>query len=136
MLKGAIAKRFYFVLSSLFRMISFLGLLISYIVVKLTVKPEIHWLNVLLLVLAITCLATSVFNLVLCGFTATAYKENKLIQIICFLVTLVTGGIASSTFTGIATFTNVLEDEVKNEKIFNTKKMGKRNGNLDEKKKN
>jgi len=136
MLQGAIAKRFYFVLSALFRFVSFLGLLIAYISVKITVRPPLAWLNALLLVLSLTCLATAVFNLILCGFTATAYKENKLIQIICFVVTLLTGGVASSAFTGLAAFTKVLEDEVKNEKIFNTKRMGKGEGSLDEKKKN
>lgn len=121
MIKGATAKRFNFFFSALLRFVCFVGLLIAYIVVKITVKPQIAWLNALLLSLSLLGLATAVFNLILCGFTATAYKQNFAIQIICFLVTLCTGGIISTTLTGIATFSKVLDEEIKNEKIFNTK---------------
>ena len=128
MIKGATSKRLFYFLSSLFRFVGFVGLLIAYIVVKIVVSPSINWLNALLLCLSITSLITAVFNLVLCGFSATAYKEKKCVQIICFLVTLLTGGVASSTFTGVAVFTPVLNDEVENERIFNIKnKKGGRN---------
>lgn len=128
MIKGATSKRLFYFLSSLFRFISFVGLLIAYIVVKIVVRPSIVWLNILLLVLSLTSIATAVFNLVLCGFSATAYKHNKFIQITCFIATLLTGGVASSTFTGVAVFTPVLNDEVENERIINIKnKKGGRN---------
>ena len=121
MLKGAIAKRFYYVISALCRFLSFLGLLIAYIVVRVTVKPQIGWLNILLLVLSILSLLTGLFNLLLCGSTATGYKQNFVIQFVCFIVTVFTGGIVSSALTGVAVFTKVLDDEVENEKIINVK---------------
>ena len=123
MFKGAFGKRFYYLLSALFRIVSFLGLLVAYIVVRIVVTPAIDWLNVLLLTLSILSLVTSVFNLVLSSFPATAYKEKFLVQLLCFVVTLCTGGIASSTFTGLAVFTKVLDDEVKNERLINTKTL-------------
>ena len=134
MLKGgATAKRIYYFLSALFRGVAFIGLLIAYIVVRITVKPEIGWLNALLIILALLNLATGIFNLVLCGLSATAYKEKFLIQLCCFVITLLSGGIASSTFTGLAAFTKVLDDEVENEKIFNTKTFKIKEGKVDEK---
>ena len=133
MLKGATAKRFYYFLSSLFRGMSFLGLLIAYIVVKIVVRPQIDWLNALLLTLSILSLVTAIVNLVLCGMTASAYKDRLAIQIVCFLITLFTGGIASSTFTGVATFTKVDIEDVKSERIFNTKTFKNKDGKFDEK---
>ena len=133
MIKGVMAKRLYFFLSSLFRFISFIGLTIAYVVVKIVVEPSIGWLNILLLTLAITTLLTAVFNLVMCGFTANAYKDKKLIQILCFIITLITGGIASSTFTGIAAFAKVLDEEVENENLINIKQI--KGGNHETKKK-
>jgi hypothetical protein len=123
MIKGATSKRFNYFLSSFFRMVSFIGLLIAYIVVKIVVRPQIGWLNILLLMLSITSLVTSIFNLILCGFSATAYRNKKFIQIICFVVTLVSGGMASSALTGVAVFTPVLDDEVENEGIVHIKKQ-------------
>ena len=133
MLKGATGKRFYYFLSALFRFVSFIGLLIAFIVVKIVVDPDIGWLNGLLLSLSILSLVTSLFNLVLCGLPATAYREQFAIQLICFILTLLTGGVASSTFTGIATFIKVEDDEIKNERIFNTKTFKNKDGKLDEK---
>ena len=133
MLKGATAKRFYYFLSALFRGISFLGLLIAYIVVKIAVKPPIEWLNALLITLSILSLITGIFNLILCGMTASAYKDKFAVQLVCFLITLFTGGIASSTFTGVAVFTKVEMDEVKNEGIYNTKTFKNKDGKFDEK---
>lgn len=133
MFKGAFGKRFYYLLSALFRAVSFVGLLIAYIVVKIVVSPAIGWLNALLSVLSILSLATSIFNLVLSSFPATAYKEKFLIQLICFITTLLTGGIASSTFTGLAVFTKVLDEEVKNERLINTKTLKNKEGKSDEK---
>lgn len=121
MIKGVTGKRLNYFSSCLFRFVSFVGLLIAYIVVKIVVRPQIVWLNWLLLGLSITSLLTAIFNLVLCGFSANDYRNKKFIQILCFLVTLFTGGIASSTFTGVAVFTKVLEEEVENEKLINIK---------------
>lgn len=132
MLKGATGKRFFFFLSAFLRFVAFLGLIIAYIVVKITVKPTISWLNILLFCLILSNLATSLFNLVLCGFSANQYKDLKGVQIVCFILTLLTGGIATSTFTGIATFVRVQPEEIKNEKLFNLKKFNI-NGDKDEK---
>lgn len=131
MLKGATGKRFFYFLSAFCRFVMFLGLIIAYIVVKITVKPTINWLNILLLCLGIAGLITALFNLILCGFSANQYRDARAIQIVCFLLTLVTGGIVASTFTGMATFTKVLPEEIKNEKIFNVKKFNI-NGEKDE----
>jgi hypothetical protein len=114
-------------------MLSFLGLLIAYIVVKIVVEPSIDWLNTLLLTLSLLSLATSIFNLVLCGMPATGYAEKKGIQIICFIVTLFTGGIISSTLTGLGAFIKVEDDEIQNEKIFNTKTFKNKDGKLNDK---
>ena len=45
---------------------------------------------------------------------------------------MLTGGIVSSTFTGIAVFTKVQKDDIKNEGIFNTKTFKNKDGNYDE----
>lgn len=132
MLEGATSKRFHFFLSAFCRFVVFLGLIVAFIVVKITVEPEIRWLNILLMVLAIVNLATSIFNLILCGFSANQYHDNFAPQLICFLICMFTGGIVTTTFTGVATFTKVLPEEIKNEKIFNTKTF-KINGGKNEK---
>lgn len=119
---GSMGKRLNYFLSSLLRILSFVGLLIAYIVVLITVKPAISWLNILLLVLSITTLVSGVFNLVMCGLTASAYNNKKFLQIICFIFTLVTGGIISSVFTGVAVFTKVPAEEIESENIFKVKK--------------
>lgn len=133
MLKGATGKRFFYFLSAFLRFIVFLGLVVAYIVVKITVNPPITWLNILLVCLMVSNFITSLFNLVLCGFSANQYRDNGVVQVICFLLTLLTGGIATSTITGVAVFTKVLPEEIKNEKIFNVKKFNI-NGDSDEKK--
>ena len=134
MFKGATGKRFFYFLSSLFRIITFLGLLIAYIVVKI-VDPGIDWLNALLLTLSLASLGTSAFNLILCGFPATAYHEKKFIQFLCFILMIPTGGILSSVFTGFAAFIKVEDVEIKNEKIFNTKTFKNKDGKENEKEK-
>ena len=96
--------------------------MIAFIVVKIAVRPSIDWLNYLLLGLSLGGLVSGVFNLILCGLTATAYKTNKRIQIICLIVTILTGGIVGTTLTSVALGTRVLDDEVENEKIFKIKK--------------
>lgn len=132
MLKGATGKRFFYFFSAFLGLILCLGLVVAYIVVKIKVKPEIKWLNILLLYLAIGNLITSLYNLVLCGFSAMQYKDMFAVQLVCFLLTLISGGIVTTTFTGVATFTKVLPEEIKNEKIFNVKKFNI-NGDRDEK---
>ena len=119
---GSMGKRLSYFLSSLLRFVSFVGLLIAYIVVLITVKPAINWLNTLLLVLSITTLVSGIFNLIMCGLTASAYNNKKALQIICFVFTLVTGGIVSSMLTGVAVFTRVPLEEIDNENIFKVKK--------------
>lgn len=135
MLTGATKKRFFYFGSALTRFLAFIALIIAYIVVKITVRPGIDWLNALLMCLSIANLITAVFNLILCGFTANQYKTNFGVQLICFLLCLFTGGIASTTFTGIAAFTKVLPDEIKNEKIFNTRTFKNKDGKYEEEKK-
>lgn len=115
-------KRLAYFASSIFRIISSIGLLIAYIVVRITVSPAIDWLNTLLLVLTISTFVTAVFNFILCGLTANAYKSRKLLQIFCFIITAVTGGFISSTFTGIAAFTSIPQEEIDNENIFKVRK--------------
>ena len=132
MLAGATGKRFCYALSSFFRMMSFIVLLIAYIAVKIVVRPEISWLNTLLLLLSISGLVSAVFNIVLCGFNAIQYKEKIVLQLICFLFTLCSGGIVGSTFTGIAVFTKVQKDDIKNEGIYNTRTFRNKDGKYDE----
>ncbi|MCI5497061.1 MAG: hypothetical protein MR412_00510 [Firmicutes bacterium] len=122
MIKGANGKRFNYFMSAFFRLFCFVGCLIAFIVVKIAVRPSIDWLNYLLLGLSLGGLVSGVFNLILCGLTATAYKTNKRIQIICLIVTILTGGIVGTTLTSVALGTRVLDDEVENEKIFKIKK--------------
>ena len=122
MIKGANGKRFNYFMSAFFRLFCFVGCLIAVIVVKIAVRPSIDWLNYLLLGLSLGGLVSGVFNLILCGLTATAYKTNKRIQIICLIVTILTGGIVGTTLTSVALGTRVLDDEVENEKIFKIKK--------------
>jgi len=121
MMNGAFAKRFWYFMSSLFRFISSIGLLIALIVVLITVKPAIDWLNGLLIGLCISTLVTAVFNLIMCSIPATGYRTNFALQLVCFLVTMFTGGLFSTVFTGIAVFTKEQDDEVENEKIINSK---------------
>lgn len=122
MIKGSMGKRFHFFMSAFFRLIGFLGLLIAYIVVKITVKPAINWLNILLICLSIGNLISGIFNFAMCGMTASGYKENKALQIICLIVTCVTGGIFGTTFTAIALGTKISEEEIENEKLIKIKK--------------
>lgn len=136
MLVGATKKRLYYCLSAFCRFIVFLGLIVAYISVKITVKPSIGWLNILLMCLAIANLITAVFNLILCGFSANQYNSNFAVQLICFLSTLVTGGILSTAFTGVATFTKVLLEDMKSEGIFNTKTFKNKDGKYEEENKN
>jgi len=135
MLKGATWKRFYYFVSALCRFVDFLGLLVAFIVVKVVVEPSIDWLNALLLTLSILGLGTSIFNLCLCGLPATAYQEKKFIQILCFVITLLTGGVLSTTFTGLGAFIKVDEEEIKNERIFNTKTFKNKDGKFNDKNK-
>ena len=115
-------KRFHYFMSAFFRAIGFLGLLIAYIVVKITVKPPINWLNTLLICLSIGGLISGIFNFAMCGMTATGYKENKALQIICLIVTCVTGGILGTTFSAVALGTKITAEEVENEKLIKIKK--------------
>lgn len=121
-LTGATNKRIYFFLSMLFRAITFVGCLIAYIVVKITVKPGIEWLNLLLLFLSLGSLLSALFNLCMCGLTATAYAQNKLMQIMCLVFTILTGGIASTTFTAIAVAIQPTKEEIDSENLFRVKK--------------
>lgn len=121
MFKGATGKRVFYFTSAMLRTIVAVGLLIAYIIVKFTVKPSIVWLNTLLIVLAVAGIISALYNLAMCGMPATGYKTNKGVQIGCLIFTCLTGGILSSIFTGFAVFTKVLPEDVKNERIFNTK---------------
>ena len=122
MLTGATGKRFYYFMSSFFRLIGFLALLIAFIVVKITVKPAIEWLNLLLILLSLGGLMSGVLNLAMCGMPATGYKESKKIQIICLIITIVTGGILGTIFTALALGSKVSDEEVENENIVKIKK--------------
>lgn len=122
MIKGSMGKRYHYFISAFCRLIGFLGLLIAYIVVKITVKPAIQWLNILLLCLSIGGLISGAFNFVMCGMTATGYKENKAWQIICLIVTCLSGGILGTTFSAVALATKIPNDEVENEKLIKIKK--------------
>lgn len=122
MIKGATGKRFKYFFCSILRFVCFLGLLIAYIVVKVTVTPAINWLNALLLYLTIGCLVSGVFNLILCGMPATAYKQNKLVQILCAILTTITGGIGSTALCISACAMKVLDEEIENENIIKIKK--------------
>ena len=122
MLTGATGKRFYYFMSSFFRLIGFLALLIAFIIVKLTVKPAIEWLNLLLLLLSIGGLMSGIFNLAMCGMPATGYKSARAIQIVCLVLTCLTGGIVGTVFTSLALAQKVSEEEVENENIVKIKK--------------
>jgi hypothetical protein len=132
MLIGATKKRFFYFLSAFFRFVACLGFVVALVSVMIAVKPNIKWLNALLLTLAITNLITAIFNLLLCGVTANGYKSNFRIQLICFLLTLLSGGIASSTFTGVAVFTRVLPEDLKSEGVYNTKTLKNKDGKYEE----
>lgn len=122
MIKGAMGKRFNYFMSAFFRLICFLGTLIAYIVVKVTVNPPIEWLNILLILLSIGGLVSGTFNIIMCGMTATSYTEKKWIQIICLIVTIITGGIFGTTFTSVAIATKISQEEIDNEKLIRIKK--------------
>lgn len=122
MIKGAMGKRFNYFMSAFFRLICFLGTLIAYIVVKVTVNPPIEWLNILLILLSIGGLVSGTFNIIMCGMTATSYTEKKWLQIICLIVTIITGGIFGTTFTSVALATKISQEEIDNEKLIRIKK--------------
>ncbi len=121
MFKGATGKRVFYFSSAMLRVVTSIALLIAVIVVKFTVKPSIDWLNALLIILTISGIVSGLFNLVMCGLPALAFKSKRGIQIVCFIFTLVTGGPLSSLITGFAVFTKVLPEDIKNEKVFNTR---------------
>lgn len=122
MMNGATGKRFYYLLSSFARIIGFIALLIAYIVVKIVVEPSIAWLNILLLCLSLGGLVSGIMNLILCGMTATGYKQKNLLQIICFIITMLTGGLVGSVLSGLGTFSRVSDEEVEAENIIRIKK--------------
>ena len=121
-LVGATNKRIYFFMSAIFRAFTFIACLIAYIVVKITVKPGIDWLNLLLLFLSLGSLLSGLFNLCLCGLTATGYAQNRWVQIICLVFTCITGGIASTTFTALAVAIRPSKEELEEENLFKVKK--------------
>ena len=121
MFKGATGKRVFYFSSAMLRVITSIALLIAVIVVKFTVKPSIEWLNALLIILTISGIVSGLFNLAMCGLPAIAFKNNKAIQVVCFIFTLITGGVLSSILTGFAVFTKVMPEDIKNEKVFSTK---------------
>ena len=85
---GATNKRIYFFMSAILRALTFVALIIAYIVVKIAVRPGIDWLNLLLLLLAIGAVISAVCNLAMCGVTATSYSQNKWLQILVLIFTL------------------------------------------------
>lgn len=121
MFKGATGKRVFYFSSAMLRVITSIALLIAVIVVKFTVKPSIEWLNALLIILTISGIVSGLFNLAMCGLPAISFKNNKAIQVVCFIFTLITGGVLSSILTGFAVFTKVMPEDIKNEKVFSTK---------------
>ena len=121
MFKGATGKRVFYFSSAMLRVITSIALLIAVIVVKFIVKPSIEWLNALLIILTISGIVSGLFNLAMCGLPAIAFKNNKAIQVVCFIFTLITGGVLSSILTGFAVFTKVMPEDIKNEKVFSTK---------------
>ena len=121
MFKGATGKRVFYFSSAMLRVITSIALLIAVIIVKFTVKPSIEWLNALLIILTISGIVSGLFNLAMCGLPAIAFKNNKAVQVFCFIFTLVTGGVLSSFLTGFAVFTKVMPEDIKNEKVFSTK---------------
>ena len=125
MFKGATGKRVFYFSSAILRVILSLLLLVAFIVVKIVVRPNIDWLNALLIILSISGFVSGIFNLAMCGMPAIAYKSKKAIQIICFVFTCITGAPLSSVLTGFAVFTKVLPEDIKNEKVFNTKTFDK-----------
>lgn len=123
-IKGATNKRIFYFMSMLLRVITFIGCLIAYIVVKIAVKPQIDWLNVFLLLLSLGSLLSGLYNLCLSGMTATSYKQNKAIQILGMIFTIITGGFFSSVFTCIAVAIKPTEEEIKMENLMKIKKKG------------
>lgn len=121
MFKGATGKRIFYFSSAVLRIITSIALLIAVIVIKFTVKPSIDWLNTLLIILTISGIVSGLFNLIMCGLPALAYKNNRAVQMVCFAFTLISGGVISSIITGFAVFTKVLPEDIKNEKVFNVK---------------
>ena len=122
MLTGATGKRFYYFISSFCRLVGFIGLLIAFIVVKVSVVPAIEWLNLLLLSLSLGSLMSGLINLSMCGMPATGYKTSRAIQIFCLVITIITGGIFGTIFTSLAFAQKVSDEEVENENIIKIKK--------------
>ena len=126
MFKGATGKRVFYFSSAMLRIIVSLLLLVAFVVVKIVVRPGIDWLNSLFIILSITGFVSGLFNLAMCGMPAIAYKSKKAVQIVCFVFTMFTGAPLSSVLTGFAVFTAVLPEDIKNEKVFNTRTYDKR----------
>ena len=116
-MKGAMGKRFAYLLASVFRIVMFFACLIAYIVVKIAVKPPIEWLNILLICLSIGGLLSGAFNLIMCGFSAFGYKKKLAIQICDFVFTFISGGFIGTAFAGIGLFTRVREEDITSEGI-------------------
>lgn len=108
-------------MSGFLRLICFLGTLIAFVVVKIVVSPPIEWLNILLLLLSIGGLISGVLNILICGMTATGYRENKIIQIVCLIFTIVSGGLLGTIFTSIAFATKIDDEEIENEHLVKIK---------------
>ena len=129
---GSTWKRLYFFISAVLRIVSSVALLVGYIVCRVVIDPDIIWLNMVLFILTWACLATGLFNLVMCGMTATAYKDMMKTQLICFVSTLLTGGIFSTILTGVAVFVPVDPEELKREATYNTKTFKFKDGKFDD----
>jgi len=125
MFKGAMGKRVFYFSSAILRFLTSIALFIAYFIVKFAVKPEAEWVNSLLMVLALVGLISGMLNLAMCGMPAMAYKTKKVVQVVCFVLTLISGGPLTSTLTGFAVFTRVSDDDIKNENVFNTKTFEK-----------
>lgn len=123
---GATNKRIYYLLSGVVRLLSFIVFLVAAIVVGIVVRPVIMWLNILLVALSIGSLISAVYNIALCGMTAHSYRNNILVQVIGMILTAVSGGIVSTTFTAIALGTRVTEDDLELEGIVRVRKYGKK----------
>ena len=65
---------------------------------------------------------SGIYNLAMCGMPATGYKSSKAIQIVCLVITCITGGIFGTIFTSLAFAQKVSDEEVENENIVKIKK--------------
>ncbi len=113
--KGSFQKRYYYLMSGIFRLVSSMLLFVAYIVVGVTVEPDIIWLMHLLGLLGLLALFASISNFVMIKYFPKEYKEKTAPQIINLIITALSLGFASVVFSALALGIKVTDDELPKE---------------------